>query len=1074
MDDAFARRLLSATPDALWLLGLDGTTLYGNDRLTSLLGRDPAGLTPETIFDVTDAQGSEDLARHLSAMRSGHPGGQNDEVFIVRPDGARVWTLVSWAPFHDENGTLVGYLHRLTEQTERRALLDKLSEREAELEAAQSIAHLGNWTWDITTGRITWSKELFEIFGEPEGAFEPTYDWFIDHTHPTERAGVIELIESCLREGRDYSYESRVITSAGEERYIRARGIVELDDAGHTQRLHGTCQDISDVRVAAQDAADSRRRLALLSSIAEAANRSDTLDAALVRAQEALHDFDGWTARTAWRREDDDTPYLLHDVSTDHLPTATPREVAGLDAWTHGVLSSEPGHEPGTTRVWLPLLLEGRTVFLIELEGVVAELDDRVRSLLEQVAMTLARVAEREQAAVELASARDEAMAASAHKSAFLATMSHEIRTPMNGVIGLNNLLLLTDLDAHQRRLAEGLRGAGSTLLALLTDILDLSKIEAGVVELEHAPFEVAPLLDQIATIVSPPAQEKRLELVLSCDPALPASILGDRVRLGQVLTNLASNAVKFTDEGEVVVELALDPHSQPGELLLRGEVRDSGIGIGSDASALFEAFTQADRSTTRRHGGTGLGLAISRRLVRDMGGSIGADERAGGGSVFWFVVPVERAPEEEQPPPLSPLEPREVLVVDDNDNAAEALRRQLTDWGLSVSVASSADAALTMLTARAGTATAFSLAFVDLDMPDVDGLALGRSLAATPDFDDLSVVLLSDDPSMTLDQAIAGGFYCVVDKPVRATELHDAVLAASRCGEDGPVALEPARNGAGAPHQQLELNVLVVEDNVVNQLVAQGLLESLGCRSTVAANGEEAVVALAPGHSYDLVLMDCRMPRLDGYDATEVIRSREEGARVPIVAMTASALADERERCLAVGMDDFLTKPVDPAALARMVDFWATATATAAPVSMPSAGYDDGRPSPSDDDHEPVLDPERAEMLRELVRDGVNFFERTRASFLARVDETLSTLRASRDGDDLVTMTAVAHQLKGSALNLGLTRVGLRAARIEERALLGDATGAAEAIERLEVAVVDGVAALRAAPGDTEHGEAP
>uniref|UniRef100_UPI002B272F66 response regulator n=1 Tax=Nocardioides sp. TaxID=35761 RepID=UPI002B272F66 len=1038
MDDALAGRLLLASPDALWLIGLDGSTLYGNDRLEALLGRDPAGLTSDNVFDVTDDQGRLDLARHFEAMRAGHPGGQNDEVFIVRPDGTRVWTLVSWTPYLDESGTVVGYLHRLTEHTERRELLDRLSERETELESAQSIAHLGSWTWDLVTGHISWSNELYRIYGASEGDVALSYEWVFERTHPDERAWVQDMVACAVCDGTDFSYEGRILTAQDEMRWVRAGGRVEVDDEGVPLRLNGTCQDITDLRLAALDAAEARRRLGLLSSIAEAANRSDTLDDALGRAQHALHDFDEWAARTVWgRATGDGAPILLHDVSADGRPAPGPHHVAALDAWRNGELISETGHSPGTTRVWLPLLLDGRTAFLIELEGSVAQLDDPVRDLLEQVAMTLARGAEREQAAVQLASARDEAMAASAHKSAFLATMSHEIRTPMNGVIGLNDLLLRTDLDGHQRRLAEGLRGAGSTLLALLTDILDLSKIEAGAVELEHAPFEIAPLLDQVATIISPPAQEKRLELVLSCDPAVPATLLGDRVRLGQVLTNLASNAVKFTDQGEVVVEFSLDPQSRPERLLLRGEVRDTGIGIGSDAAALFEAFTQADRSTTRRHGGTGLGLAISRRLVRDMGGSIGADERAGGGSTFWFVVPVEPAPDADQTPALSALAPREVLVVDDNATSAATLRSQLTDWGLTVTVVASGDAALHVLRERTGTPSAFDLVLVDLYMPDVDGLTLGRSLTSTRDLEELSVILLSDDPSVTLDQARAAGFCCIVDKPVRATELHDAVLVASRCADDAPVPEGPAR-GSARTYVQLDLNVLVVEDNLVNQLVAQGLLEGLGCRSTIAANGEEAVTALAPGHAYDLVRMDCRMPRMDGYDATEVIRSREEGARVPIVAMTASALAGERERCLGVGMDDFLSKPVDPNDLARVVGFWATTVATTGATTAATTGATASRARPEQaetpwplahQDPGPDLDPERVEMLRELVRDGVSFFERTRTSFLARVEETLAALRSSRDDDDLVAMAAVAHQLKGSALNLGLTRVGLRAA---------------------------------------------
>ncbi len=1061
MTDALARHLLSASPDALWLIGLDGTTLYGNERLEELLGRKVADLTPQSIFDVTDHQGRLDLAQHLANLKAHHPGRHNDEVFLVRPDGSQVWSLVSWSPVTDDDGEVIGYLHRLTEYTERRELLDRLSQRESELESAQAIARLGNWSWDVKNDVIAWSPQIFRIYGVTEDEFEASFEWFMSRTHPDEQAAVASMVEASLQDGRGYEYEGRVLTPRGEERWIKAACVVDLDDDGTVSRLHGTCQDITDLHSVALDATEARRRLRLLSRIADAANKSDTLRAALGRAGRALHDIDGWHALSVWSRPSpEELPILLHDLAPDRQPAPTPAAVAALQAWSTGHLMAQPASAPGSSLVWLPLRLSGRTVMLIELEGNVSYLGEPVRALLAQVAMTLSQVAEREQAAVQLAAARDDAMAASAHKSAFLATMSHEIRTPMNGVIGLNDLLLRTDLDANQRRLAEGLRGAGQTLLALLTDILDLSKIESGAIELEHAPFQIAQLLDQVATIITPPAQEKRLELVLTCDPAVPRTVLGDRVRLGQVLTNLASNAVKFTDQGEVVVELGLDDRSSPGELLLRGEVRDTGIGIGTDAAELFEAFTQADRSTTRNHGGTGLGLAISRRLVRDMGGSIGADDRASGGSVFWFVVPIEVAPDEVQaapPSPLTPLATRRVLVVDDNPRAAAALERQLDDWGLDVVAVDSADTALRVLLDAAGTPEAFDLAFFDLHMPDVDGLALGRLVAAEASLGPLVRVLLSDDPSLSLDKALAEGFCCTVAKPLRLTELRDAVVAASRCVEGSPAALEPATEPS-PPEQPLHLRVLVVEDNPVNQLVAQGLLEGLGCVTSLAANGEEAVSALAPGHPYDLVLMDCRMPRMDGYVATELIRAREATGHVtpvPIIAMTASALSSERARCLASGMDDFLTKPVDPAALTRVMIRWSGVAGSTPP---PAEGRAEPTPPPLQG---PVLDPERVAMLSELERDGLNFFDRTRLSFLTRIDDVLAQLRIARDEEDLARVSAVAHQLKGSALNLGLVRAGAAADLVERSAEVHDGAATRLAIDDLEAAVTEAVDAL-------------
>lgn len=955
MDDRLERHLLRASPDALWFIGLDGSTLYANERLEALIGRTTEELVALGPASALVVSRPEDLAaheEHLEEMRAHHPGRQNDEVIAVRPDGSQVWLMAGWAPVHDDDGSLLGYLHRLVEYTERRALLDRLSDRETELETAQEIS---------------------------------------------ERA--------------------------------------------------------------AEDANQARQRLKLFSAIADAANRSDRLDVALGRAWAALQSVEGWRSLGVWGRSDlSCPPELLSDLSPPEWPAGPPEVVAEVPSWTTGEVTLAACSRTGHTAVWLPVRLAGTTIRLIHLEGDVDQVDDAVLQLLDQVGATLSRVAEREQAAVELAAARDAAMAASAHKSAFLATMSHEIRTPMNGVIGLNELLLRTELDAHQRHLAEGLRGAGLTLLTLINDILDLSKIESGTVELERVPFEVAQLLDQTGVVIAPQAQEKQLELVLGCDPAVPRTLVGDRVRLGQVLTNLASNAVKFTERGEVVVDLTLDrgprSGSEPGTVLLRGEVRDTGIGIGEDPSGLFDAFTQADHSTTRSHGGTGLGLAISRRLVQDMGGSIGADERAGGGSTFWFVVPLGVVPPGSEAPALPGLPPRRVLVVDDNPSAAAVLDRQLRAWGLDVDRAHSAPDAMGVLLAAAGTEAAHDLVLVDLHMPGADGLALARSVAAHHGLGDLALLLLSDDPSTRLEDVTVLGFAGTVDKPVRTADLHRAVRHALATPGSTPPAPAPER----APEDDvLALHVLVVEDNPINQLVAQGLLERLGCTSAVAANGEEAVTALEPGHGFDLVLMDCRMPRMDGYQATRLIRAREDGGeRVPIVAMTASALEGERDRCLAAGMDDFLSKPVDTASLARVVGRYAAAAQAA-----PAAPAAEAAPASTTYDLGPVLDPARVEMLEELVRDGITFFDRTRASFLARIDDTVGAIRAAHDRGDLAEVGAVAHQLRGSALNLGLTRVGAAAGRVEEAAGSGDTTALATAFDDLAAHVVEGVHAL-------------
>ncbi|MFB9311689.1 hybrid sensor histidine kinase/response regulator [Nocardioides plantarum] len=1073
-DDTLLRRLFDATPDALWLIGLDGRTLMGNRRFAELTGYPLEDLTSVTGFMLADEQGRADFAAHLELMRSGHHGVDNEDVLLVRRDGTQIWTLASWAPVPDADGTgVIGYLHRMTEQTERRRLLDELQDREVQLATAQRIAKLGSWTWDLATDVVWWSPELYEIYGVSRDEFTCDYAGFVALIHPDDRAGFGASVLSAINQQDRFESEGRTITPSGELRWIRGVGEVERDDDGTVVRLSGTGQDVTERRLALDAATTATQRLFLLQQLAEAANRSTTLADALVRSAQLLDAESGWVPLCAVTRAERGGPLsaleLPEPVAADLPP---PDLEAAAECWRtrEKVLTALPGR-PGSTLLSLPVMA-GRSMALVV--QVIDETstdpdDDFAWSLMDQVSAQLSSVAERERAAEALAEARDQAMDASRHKSDFLATMSHEIRTPMNGVIGLTDLLLRTDLDDRQQRLAEGLRGAGLTLLALINDILDLSKIESGKLELEAIDFDVRHVVDETATILAGPAVDKGLELVVGCAPEVPRLVRGDPVRLGQVLTNLGSNAVKFTEAGEVVIDVHLAPDgpggAEDGTVLLRVEVRDTGIGIdlGEDAAGLFEAFTQADRSTTRQHGGTGLGLAISRQLAEGMGGEIGVHSTPGAGSTFWFTARLGAvdadAPADDGGLPADtvgrradtdgpPLPRRRVLVAADHPSTTAFLVRQLAAWQLDVGQVGSADAAFTALTDAAAAGTPYDVALVDLTPTGVVSLELGQRLRAEPGLAALQLVLVAGEGAMTDVELAAAGYQARVTKPVRTSELHPALFGA---GGRGTVASAPD-HPRPADRPSLGLRVLVVEDNAVNQLVATGLLESLGCTVVAVGNGLEAVDALGEGHGFDVVLMDCRMPRMDGFDATRAIRARERGTRVPIIAMTASATEGERQRCLEAGMDDFLTKPVDPTQLAAAV-----ARAPRGARDTPSLVVESSRPFVA----EGALDPERVALLSELVKDGVSFFARTRTSFLARIDGALAQISIAVADGDLERSVADAHQLRGSALNLGLTRVGAAAGAIEELARTGDLSGADELVAVLREAVTEGVEAL-------------
>ena len=570
----------------------------------------------------------------------------------------------------------------------------------------------------------------------------------------------------------------------------------------------------------------------------------------------------------------------------------------------------------------LPLLVPPAFIVINDLTGHHVHLLQSAVEMALLVALAFVRtrrlLESESRARAELAEARDLALEGSRAKSAFLATMSHEIRTPMNGVIGLTALLMNTDLDERQRQYAQGLRSAGDNLLTIINDVLDFSKVEAGRLELETIDFDLVQVVEDVAELVAEPAQEKELELLTYCSPDLPPGLRGDPSRLRQVLLNLAGNAVKFTASGEVVMRAHLEQQTTSG-VVVRFEVTDTGIGIAAkDQSRMFEAFSQVDSSTTRTYGGTGLGLAISRELVTAMGGTIGVDSRPGRGSTFWVTLPFGLAVDPAVAPPrqTEQLRGQRVLVVDDNRTHRMVLHGQLSAWGISVEAVDSGAHALSRLDDATREGRSFDAAVVDLCMPSMDGLELARRISASPELASTRVLLLTSGPEIGQADARSAGVAACLTKPVQLARLHTALQTLVAGARERPTTpSEPAGTCRG--------RVLVVEDNEINQLVATGILEHLGYAVDCADDGVEALEALERA-SYDAVFMDVQMPRLDGCQATGEIRRREAGGpRTPIIAMTAGAIEGDRERCLAAGMDDYVSKPISKEAVAAAINRW-------------------------------------------------------------------------------------------------------------------------------------------------------
>jgi PAS domain S-box-containing protein len=915
--DELFRLMAEANPLGLWLIDREGQAIYANRKMADLLGMTPDELARVNPIDVHDDEGREQFLQHIVDLNNGKQQ-EPVEVMYLRRDGGTIWLLAGVERVLRDDGSTLGYLHTYSDYSERRAAAARLLENQAVMQMTEQVAGVGAWSWDVGADHIVWSDELHRIYGTSPQTFHATFEHWIDYLHPEDRDYILGTVQSLYEDAEEFYWEGRIIRADGVVRWVEGRGRGVYDDGGKLVSMAGTAMDITARVRKDAELIESTRRLDLLRGVAEVANSSTNLLDTLLQAGSVLGATPGWVPVSVWVESQDGglTPIAVPGVDRVRFPGADAEAAARAWAAPSFTTYPLPGLERTHSQVWLPIRVETtEVVCMLELACEENPIDVASRDLLTQIGQQLSRVAERERASAELAEARDQAMVASRMKSEFLATMSHEIRTPMNGIIGLNDLLLRTELDERQRRLADALHSAGLTLRGLINDVLDLSKIEAGKLELEVADFSIGRLCQQAQDILTGPAQEKGLELVVEQDEGLPDLLRGDSGRLLQVISNLGSNAVKFTERGRVRIHVGSEQHDLLDQTMLRITVADTGPGIDPESvDRLFGAFIQLDPSTTRRHGGSGLGLAISRRLAALLGGDLTVETSLGKGSTFTLTATFARP----------------------------------------------------------------------LHEPSTD--------AAPPESGD---------------------------------------AATSR--------------------------ILVVEDNEVNQLVAVELLENIGFVAGVAADGMEAVAALAGDHDYDAVLMDIQMPRMDGYAATRAIRAQEApGARVPIIAMTASALSGERERCLAAGMDDFLAKPVDIDQVERVIRQWISHATPPGAEWYETPAFVEEEP-----EEEPVLDLDRVEMLAEMVKDGESLFHRASGNFISHAEESVAEISSALARGDADTLRAVAHKFKGSSLNLGLRRVGAAAYALEERGTESDFVGGDDDLATLKVEVAEAIARL-------------
>jgi two-component system, sensor histidine kinase and response regulator len=944
------------------------------------------------------------------------------EYRVCMPSGEYRWVRVYSQPERDQADGVQVIHGLLFDITHIKDLESKVRARDERLRDASQAASFYTWQLDLQRMRFTVDRPAAQIAGgDSNGAIFQTFESSLDELlaihHPDDRARLRTMIERVQYEDVPYEMEGRILGRDGTFRWTLALGNVVSDPITGARRVCGTAQDITE------------RKLAEL-RLKEAEAR---LERAIRGANDGLWEIDVRSGKV-WV-----SPRLAEMLEYTQAEFIEDRRL--LFATTH------PEDHTMISRVIEEHMRNGKP-FDVEVRQRTKRGElrwFRVRGLCEHdldgtprtISGSEQDITEKKQYQQALLEATMAAAAANNAKSEFLANMSHEIRTPMNGVIGMTDLLLETPLNALQRDYAETVQKSASALLTVINDILDFSKVEAGKLEIESLDIDLRDTIEDVARLLAVQAHAKGLEVTALIDPRLPDMVKGDAGRLRQILLNLGGNAVKFTQRGEVAIDAKVLEIDANG-VKVHCEVRDTGLGIPTDRlNALFRPFSQVDASTTRRFGGTGLGLSIVKRLVELMGGEVGVTSKDGVGSTFWFTVKLAASDKANAPRRTAPAELRgqRVLVVDDNATNRKVLMGQLTLCRAEPICASSADEALTLMRQAAQMGRPFEVAVLDHQMPGCDGAQLGKMIVDDPQLRPTRLILLTSSGQRGDGDRFAGlGFAGYLLKPVVQRDLIDCLmLVLASSAEAWHMRSQPivTRHALRSQRSESKQRVLLAEDNEVNQKVACRTLEKLGYRVDVAQDGHAAISAWESGR-YDLILMDCQMPVLDGYEATREIRRRERaGEHIPIVALTAHAMKGAEEKCLAAGMDAHLTKPVDRKQLQACLE------------RLLSGCYTPARP------HSPEADVARSD---EMPVDWPALIEATQGDeTLARelstlfIDSGSSTITAVMDAlqsGDFVRLGEKAHELKGASGSM-------------------QASAARTAAERLEAAVRD---------GDTEH----
>jgi PAS domain S-box-containing protein len=985
-------------------------SIYVSPQIEALLGYTPEEWVadPELFVKRLHPDDRERvLAEHARAFAAGEPNWSSDYRLVSR-DGRTVWLHDEALIVRDEYGTPLYVQGFQVDVSERKAAEGALLRSEAEVrrqkryfESLVEISPTAVLTLDLEERVTSWNPAAERLFGYSKA--EAVGRRVADLTLRPEDLGERDALMRQVAASGSASMTTRRQRKDGSLVDVEVL-VVALDADGERVGSYVIYHDISELL-------RRRQYLESLLELSPTAIVTMDLEGNVTSWNPAAASLFGYSRQEAIGRNVDDLVARSDDVRGE-----------AVDA---GVQAAKGEKVHLTTR---------RT----RKDGTLVDVDVRAAPIFvgeEQVGMYALY-----HDVGELLRARREAEAATAAKSAFLATMSHEIRTPLNAVIGMTELLLGTELTTEQLDLAHVVHRSGDALLDVINDILDFSKIEAGRLELEHRPLVLRDCVESALEMVGATAAGKGLDVACLVDPDAPSAILGDSTRVRQILVNLLTNAVKFTERGEVVLTVEGQSPAVGGSAdgrRLHFTVRDTGIGIPADRiDGLFESFSQVDASTTRRYGGTGLGLAISKRLCELMRGEMWVESEPGKGSAFHFTIAAEPTSGPSLPPVAAALRGKRLLVVDDNAANREVVMRQARAWGMVPRETGSPTQALECI--RRG--DPLDVAILDMQMPEMDGLTLAHEIRRYRDADALPLVMISSLGRRADDREARGEFTAILTKPIKASQLYEAVAAAVGARTRGAQRAREAEPDV-MPRRRAHLRVLLAEDNAVNQQLALRMLGTLGYEADVAVNGLEALEALRR-RPYDVVLMDVEMPEMDGLEAARRIHGEWPGDKRPrIVAMTANAMQGDREICLAAGMDDYLSKPIHLGELANALRRCDPGGATPPQTAQPAS------PSAREDG---VLDPEALEQLHARAGDR-DFVVELVDTFLREGPALVDTLRDALQDTDAQQLRRAAHTLRSNAQVFGARALAALCQEVEAMARAGALADAPALVARID-----------------------